>query len=70
MPGVDRYFIQFRHHAVDAKRLIPQLPGFDDLIVKAHIRLYRLRFRALEGQVLRSHIAVLTIRGGHLIPAG
>ena len=54
----------------DAKGLISQLSGLDDLIVKAHIGLYRLRFRALEGQILAGHIAVLAVRSGHLIPAG
>ena len=70
MPGVDGDFVQLRHQAVNAKGLIPQLTGLNHLIAEAHIRLYRLRFRALEGQVLRSHIAVLAVRGGHLIPAG
>ena len=67
---VDRYFIQLRHNAVNPKGLIPQLSGLDDLIVKAHIGLDNLCFRALEGQILAGHIAVLAIRGGHLIPAG
>ena len=30
----------------------------------------RLRFRALKGQVLTGHIAVLAVRSSHLIPAG
>ena len=32
--------------------------------------MYYLCFRALEGQVLRSHIAMLAVRGGDLIPTG
>ena len=70
MSGIDRDLVQLRHDAVDAERLIPQLARFNHLIAEAHIRLYRLRFRALEGQVLRSHIAVLPIRCGYFIPAG
>ena len=70
MAGIDRDLIQLRHHAIDAERLVAQLSSFDDLIAEAHVGLYRLRFRALKGQVLTGHIAVLTIRGGHLIPAG
>ena len=67
---IDRDLIQLRHNAVDTEGLIPQLSGFDDLIAETHIGLHRLRLRALEGQVLAGHIAVLTVRGGHLIPAG
>ena len=70
VPGINRDLVQLRHHAVDAEGLVAQLSGFDDLITEAHIRLYRLGFCALEGQILAGHIAVLTIRGGHLIPAG
>ena len=70
VPGINRDLIQLRHHAVDAEGLIPQLAGFDDLIAEAHIRLYRLRFRALKGQVLAGHIAVLAVRGRDFIPAG
>ena len=68
--GIDRDLVQFRHHAVDAERLVAQLPGFDDLIAEAHVGLYRLRFCALKGQVLTGHIAVLPIRCGDFIPAG
>ena len=70
VPGIDRDLVQLRNNAIDAKGLISQLSGLDDLIVKAHIRLYRLRFRALEGQVLTGHIAVLAVRSRDLIPAG
>lgn len=70
MAGIDRDLVQLRDDAIDAKGLISQLSGLDDLIVKAHIGLYRLRFRALKGQILTGHIAVLAVRGGHLIPAG
>ena len=70
MPGVDRDLVQLRHHAIDAKGLIPQLAGFDHLIAEAHIRLYRLCFRALKGQILTGHIAVLAIWRSHLVPAG
>ena len=70
MPGVDRDLVQFRDDAIDAEGLIPQLSGLDDLIVKAHVGLYRLRFCALKGQVLTGHIAMLAVRSGHLIPAG
>ena len=70
VPGINRDLVQLRHNAVDTERLISQLAGLNDLIAKAHIRLYRLRFRALKGQVLRSHIAMLAVRSGHLIPAG
>ena len=70
MPGVDRDLVQFRDDAIDAEGLIPQLSGLDDLIVKAHVGLYRLRFCALKGQVLTGHIAVLPIRCGDFIPAG
>ena len=70
VPGINRDLIQLRHHAVDTEGLISQLTGFDDLISEAHIRLHRLRFRALEGQILTGHIAVLAVRGSHLIPAG
>ena len=70
MPGVDGDFVQLRHQAVNAKGLIPQLTGLNHLIAEAHIRLYRLGFRALESQILAGHIAVLAVRSGHLIPAG
>ena len=70
MPGIDRYFVQLRDDAIDAEGLISQLTGFDDLIVKTHISLDKLCFRALEGQILAGHITVLAVRGGHLIPAG
>ena len=70
VPGVDRNLIQLRHHAVDAKRLVAQLASLNHLIAETHIGLHRLRFRALEGQVLTGHIAVLAIRGGDFIPAG
>ena len=70
MPGVNRDLVQLRHNAVDAEGLIAQLPGFDDLIAEAHVGLYHLGFRALKGQILRSHITVLTIRSGDLVPAG
>ena len=52
MPGINRDLIQLRHHAVDTEGLISQLSGFNDLIAKPYIRLNRLRFRALKGQVL------------------
>ena len=68
--GIDRDLVQLRDDAIDAKGLISQLSGLDDLIVKAHVGLYRLRFCALKGQVLTGHIAVLAVRSGHLIPAG
>lgn len=68
--GIDRDLVQLRDDAIDAKGLISQLSGLDDLIVKAHIRLYRLGFCALKGQVLTGHIAVLPIRCGYFIPAG
>ena len=70
MAGVDRHLIQLWNHTIDAKGLIPQLAGFDHLIAEAHIRLYRLCFRALKGQILTGHIAVLAIWRSHLVPAG
>ena len=70
MAGIDRDLVQLRDDAIDAKGLISQLSGLDDLIVKAHIGLYRLRFRALKGQVLAGHIAVLAVRCRDFIPAG
>ena len=70
MPGIDRDLVQLRHHAIDTKRLLPQLSGLDDLIAKSHIGLYRLRFHALEGQVLAGHITMLAVRGRDFIPAG
>ena len=70
MPGIDRDLIQLRHHAIDAEGLVAQLMGFNHLIAESHIRLHRLRFRALKGQVLAGHIAVLTIRSRDFIPAG
>ena len=70
VPGVERYLVQLRHHAIDAKRLLPQLARFNHLIAEAHIRLHRLGFRALKGQILAGHIAVLAVRGGYFIPAG
>ena len=68
--GIDRDFVQFWDDAIDAEGLISQLSGLDDLIVETHIRLYRLGFRALEGQILRGHIAVLTVRSRDFIPTG
>ena len=68
MSCIDRDLIQLRRHAVDAEELVAQLMGFNHLIAESHIRLHRLRFRALKGQVLTGHIAVLAVRSSHLIP--
>ena len=70
MPGIDCYLVQFRRHAVDAKGLVTQLARFDHLIAEAHIRLHRLRLRALKGQILRSHIAVFSVWCCDFIPTG
>ena len=68
--GIDRDLVQLRDDAIDAEGLIPQLSGLDDLIAETHIGLHRLRFRALKGQVLAGHIAVLSVRGCDFIPTG
>jgi len=70
VPGINRDLVQFRHHAVNAEGLVAQLTSLNDLIAEAHIRLHRLRFRALEGQVLAGHITVLAVRSRDFIPAG
>ena len=64
MPGIDRDLIQFRHNAVYAERLIPQLPGLDHFAGC----LRRRTGGANKGQVFCAHIAVTAIRTGNLIP--
>ena len=64
MPGVDRDLIQFRHDAVNAERLIPQLPRLNNFASC----LRRRSSGAHKGQVFCTHIAVTAIRAGNLIP--
>lgn len=70
MPGVYRDLIQFRHHAVDAERLIAQLTGFNHIVLKADMRGSALLLGAHIGKILRGHIAMLAVRAGDFIPAG
>ena len=68
MAGVDRDLGEFGHDAIDAKRLVAQLPGLDGLVAEARVDLRGLRLSPHIGQVLAGHIAMLAVRTGDLVP--
>lgn len=68
MAGIDGDFGKFRHDAIDAKGLVAQLTGFHDLV-----DCFTLTGRDLSAHILEpvgGHIALLAIRGEHLVPRG
>ena len=65
MPGIHFHLGEGGHDAVDAEGLVAHLPGLHYLPGGRGGR----AFRPGEGQVLRGHVAALTVRGGHLVPA-
>ena len=65
MPGIYLHLGERGHDAVNAEGLVAHLPRLHDLPGCCGGR----ALRPGEGQVLRGHVAVLAVRGGHLIPA-
>lgn len=64
MPGVDCDLIEFRHHPVNAERLIPQLSRFDH----GGGRFGSGTFRVIQHQIRGRHVSMFSIRCSHFVP--
>ena len=68
MTGIHGDLVKLRHNAVDAERLVTQLPGFNHFIDRL-----ALTGRDLCAHILKpvgGHVALLAVRGQHLVPRG